>query len=84
MRKYFITVKNANTQWEEEMDYMFVTKDSPHFDTHVEGMHNHIPKNLTFEQVQHYANNLIDHFNQTLRPGESTRELICCRIGESE
>lgn len=80
--KYFITVKQVATgaTWEEELTSMYVTKDSPHFESHESGMHD-IPKNLTEEQVEHYGKNLVHaFFNNTLREGESPREFIGYRI----
>jgi hypothetical protein len=81
LAKYFIKVKQIKTgrEWEEPLTSMFVTKDSPHFETHEVGIHK-IPNNLKQEQVRHYAENIIKFFNAGLREGESPRELLAWRI----
>lgn len=84
MVKYFMKIREIKTgrEWEEEMTSMFVTEKSPHYSTHESGMHHDIPKNLTEEQVQHYAENLMLFFNRRLRAGESPRELVSYRIAK--
>lgn len=84
MTKYFIKVRQVKTgnEWEEPLTSMYITKDSPHFDTHDEGMHHDILNNLTEEQVEHYAKNLMVYFNSTLRVAEGIGELENRKIME--
>lgn len=83
MRKlnYFMTVRNTKTgnQWEEPLNSIWVNEDSPHADRYEIGMHT-APKRLSEEQVEHYAQNIIEYYNNTLRPGDSPREYLSSRV----
>lgn len=74
---YKMTVRTAgkNDSWEEEIDSVFVTEDSPHFSTHEVGMHSGINME-SCEMAEHYGRNIIDFFNRTLRQHESAREFV--------
>lgn len=80
-QKHLITVKNVEkgTQWEEELTSMWVTGDSPHEPTHELGMHT-IDEDLTEEHLDYYGKNIINYFNDTLRPNQAPREYVSSRI----